>query len=58
MKNIPQWVRDREKANEPIGEVIIVSQTGVDGVYDGKLPSGEDYVYQKKVDKIKRKIYE
>lgn len=47
MKNIPQWVRDKEKANEPIGEVEFVGEMGVDAVVDGKLPNGQPYVYHR-----------
>lgn len=58
MKSKPKWLSDKVQANQPIGEVEFIGKMGVDGVYDGKLPSGEDYVYRKKIDKIKRKIYE
>jgi hypothetical protein len=54
----PKWLIDKAQANKPIGDVVFIGKMGVDGVYDGKLPSGENYVYQKRVDKVKRKIYE
>ena len=58
MKKESKWLIDKAQANKPIGDVVFIGKMGVDGVYDGKLPSGENYVYQKRVDKVKRKIYE
>ena len=43
-KVIPQWVKDKEALRIVVPEeLVIVGKMGVDGVKDGKLPSGEVY---------------
>jgi hypothetical protein len=48
MKKIPKWLKDKEEANRPIGEVIFIGKMGVDAVVNGVLPSGEPYVYHRR----------
>ena len=48
-KIVPKWVQDKERLNSTILEPVeIIGLMGVDGVIDGKLPSGEDYLWFKR----------
>ena len=55
MRNVPKWVIDKQ--NIQIDEqLIFIGETGVAGILDGKLPSGEPYEWSKQDRKTKRRL--
>lgn len=48
-QKIPEWVKQKEKLNSTtLEQVSFVGEMGADGVIDGKLPNGDDYLWFKR----------
>lgn len=46
---VPKWVHEKEKLNSTVHEPVeFIGKMGVDGVTEGKLPSGEPYLWFKR----------
>lgn len=46
---VPKWVQDKLKLNSTkLEEVSFVGELGADGVVNGKLPNGDDYLWAKR----------
>lgn len=48
-KSIPEWVKIKEELrNQNFDNIEFTSLTGVDGVLDGRLPNGDEYLWKKR----------